>query len=77
MRPPDLLRILLNFFGSTTRPVRSAALVRNATGRLTAEEKTFIPETERPKVYRIARIWLAIYVVRDRTAIRRARSGCR
>ena len=30
-------------------------------GRLTAEEATYVPESERPKVYRNARIYLAIY----------------
>ena len=37
-------------------------MLLHAAGRLTAEEADFIPETERPKVYRTARIWLAIYV---------------
>ena len=36
-------------------------VVRNAFGRLGQEEATFIPEMERPKVYREARIWLGIW----------------
>ena len=34
---------------------------QHASGRLTAQEATFIPESERRKVYRVARVWLAIY----------------
>ena len=33
----------------------------HAAGRLTAPEATFIPDTERHKVYRTARVWLVIY----------------
>jgi fatty acid desaturase len=35
----------------------------HAGGRLTPDEKTFIPEMERPKVFLIARIWLALYAL--------------
>jgi fatty acid desaturase len=35
----------------------------HATGRLTDEEATFVPEGERSKVYRTARIYLAIYAL--------------
>jgi len=33
----------------------------HATGRLTEQEATFVPETERPKTYSTARVWLLIY----------------
>ena len=36
-------------------------MVRNAAGRLNEEEKTFIPEQEWPKLFRVARIWAAIH----------------
>lgn len=36
-------------------------LLRNALGRLGDEEKTFIPESEWPKVVREARGWVAVY----------------
>ena len=36
-------------------------MLYNAAGRIHPEEATFIPELERPKVIRAARIWLAIY----------------
>jgi fatty acid desaturase len=61
MRPPDLLRVVLNFFGSIDVPFAFADMVRNASGRLSEAEKSFIPKPEWPKVVRTARIWLAIY----------------
>ena len=60
-RPPSFLEIglaLLNLKGGL---LELAGVVRNAFGRLGAEEATFIPATERPRVYREARIWLGIY----------------
>jgi fatty acid desaturase len=36
-------------------------MVRNALGRLSADEQDYIPPAEAPKVFRIARIWLGIY----------------
>ncbi len=60
-RPPDILGLLLNLFAlkSGTHAIRIMML--HATGKLTAEEATFIPEMERWKVYVVARIYLAIF----------------
>ena len=33
----------------------------HASGRLTAPEATFVPDTERQKTYWTARVWLVIY----------------
>jgi fatty acid desaturase len=38
-------------------------LLRNAAGRLGEEEKTFIPESEWPKVVREARGWVGVYAL--------------
>jgi len=62
MRPARLVRLLGNFFGLFDVPVAFKALALHVGGRLTADEADYVPETERPKVYRTARIWLAIYV---------------
>jgi len=62
MRPPDLARVVLNFFGLLDAWHAMIDMVRNAAGNIGAEEKTFIPEQERPRAIRIARIWLTIYV---------------
>ncbi|MBU4528078.1 MAG: fatty acid desaturase family protein [Hoeflea sp.] len=61
MRPPDLAPIFLNFFGVIDAFNAMSAMVRNALGIISAEEKTFVPDSEQPKVMFIARVWLAIY----------------
>ena len=69
MRPPDLLRLVLNFFGILDVFHATIDMVRNAAGVISAEEKTFIPEQEQPRAIRIARIWLAIYIATIALAI--------
>jgi len=44
-------------------------MVRNAAGIVSAEERTFIPEQEQPKVVRTARIWMGIYAATAGVAI--------
>jgi fatty acid desaturase len=61
MRPPDLVRLLLNFFGIVDAWYSMAALLKNALGRLSDAERDFIPEMEQPKAVRIARLHIAIY----------------
>jgi fatty acid desaturase len=61
MRPPALARILANFLGLYDVPIAFRLMFLHARGKLTPDEATFIPETERFKVYRTARIWLSIY----------------
>ena len=64
MRPPDLLRAAGNFIGVfDVFWLAIPEMLRNASGRLTVSEKTFIPETEHGKVILAARTWLAIYVL--------------
>lgn len=61
-RPPDLLGILLAFFGLKSGPKEFSRIILHCFGRLTAEERTYIPEMEWSKLCRIARIWALIYV---------------
>ncbi len=61
MRPPRLLKILVNFFGVTDLPQSMALMLRHASGRLTKDEQDYIPAGEAPKVYRVARVWTGIY----------------
>ena len=58
-RPPDLKGLVLGAFA--LNPGYPAHLLRHTVGRMTADERTFIPATEFPKVYRRARIYLLIY----------------
>ncbi len=69
MRPPDLAKLILNFFGFYDMWFATIDLVRNASGRLSEEEKTFIPDMEQHRVVRTARIWAAIYVATLAAAI--------
>jgi fatty acid desaturase len=62
MRPPDLFRLVLNVFGILDVGYAVIDMLRNAAGIITPEEQSFIPDMERHKVIRVARIWLAIYV---------------
>ena len=62
-RPPKLWEIGLGFFGIMQAKVYFRKILLHVTGRLSAEEKTFIPESEWDKVYWTARVHLAIYVV--------------
>jgi fatty acid desaturase len=62
MRPPDMVKVALNFFGIIDVPLSLAAMLRYAAGRLTAAEEDFIPDSERHKVFGVARIWTAIYL---------------
>jgi fatty acid desaturase len=62
-RPPDVLSLLLNIFALKTAVLFFGKLFVHASGRLEEEETTFVPESERPKVYRNARIYLAIYAL--------------
>ncbi len=62
MRPPDLFRIALNFFGIFDAWNSWGMMLRHARGVLTSDEISFMPEIERPKVFQVARIWVAIYL---------------
>jgi fatty acid desaturase len=61
-RPPKLWEIGLSYFGIMQVKVYAKKIVLHAMGRLTAEEKTFVPESEWPVVYRTARIHCAIHL---------------
>ena len=61
MRPPALFKLALNWFGLIDAWNGLGRMLYNAAGRIHPEEATFIPESEQPKVIRVARIWTAIY----------------
>jgi len=62
MRPPDLVRVVLNVFGIVDVWYAIGDMLRNAAGNLSPAEKSFIPGPEQHKVVRVARIWTAIHV---------------
>jgi MocE subfamily Rieske [2Fe-2S] domain protein len=60
-RPPDLKAMVMTFFGLRVYPNYFRAVLSHCAGRMSADEKTFIPSTEFARVYRNARIYAAIY----------------
>ncbi len=62
MRPPDLLRVLLNVFGILDVWYSLTGLVKNAFGIYSADERDFIPASEIPKGVFAARVHVLIYV---------------
>ena len=69
MRPPEMLKVCLNFFGILDLPQALLAMLRYASGRLTGAEKNFIPEAEQGKVFTVARVWLVIYAATIATCL--------
>ena len=63
MRPPALWHIAANFFGIFDVPLAFKHMIIHASGRLTPQEATFVPESEHRKTYWTARAWLLIYAV--------------
>ena len=61
MRPPDLARMILNVFGITDVLHLVPRMFLHASGRIHPEEAPYLREQDRRAVFRIARIWLAIY----------------
>jgi len=59
--PTDLFSMALNVFAIKNGPRELIAVLRNAMGQLDAEEKTFVPETEWPRLVKEARVWVAVY----------------
>lgn len=60
-RPPNFFALFLRFFGINTTITFFRLVLLHITGRLTAEEKTFIPESEYGKVVFRARVYIVIY----------------
>jgi len=69
MRPARLAKLLVNYFGLVDVPTAFWLMFRHAAGRLTADEADYVPESERNRVYRTARVHLAVYAVTIALAI--------
>ena len=61
-RPPNITALIMGFFNLGVYPFYFGKLFRHSLGRMSDDEKTFIPESEFPKIYLKARISVAIYV---------------
>jgi Na+-transporting NADH:ubiquinone oxidoreductase subunit F len=61
-RPPDLTAIVMSFFNLGVYQRYFSHIVLHSFGRMSADEKMYIPEVEFPRIYRRARVYVAIYV---------------
>jgi fatty acid desaturase len=62
MKPIELFRIFLNFFGILDALSGWAKMIRYTFGSIDPEVMDYVPEMERGRMLRVARIWTAIYV---------------
>lgn len=60
-RPPDIIGTVLDLFFIKSGLKMIGLILRNATGNLNADGRHFIPESEKPKVVRSSRIYVAIF----------------
>lgn len=61
MRPPDLARLAINLLGIVDVWHLIRRLACHASGRIHAEEAPYLRAQDYPQVFRVARIWVAIY----------------
>ena len=61
MRPPDLLRIALNFFGILDTYSLLKRMTYHASGQIDVQEGVYLRQSDYAKVFMVARIWLLIY----------------
>ncbi len=61
MRPPVLIKVILAYVGILDVWEAMKMMLINASGRITDEEKSFIPEMEWHKVILVARIWVLVH----------------
>ena len=69
MRPPDLIDIGLKFIGIVDVYQAFGRMFLHASGRVHADEATYVTEKDHPRIFRVARIWLAVYVATILTAL--------
>lgn len=62
-RPPSLWMMALSVFNLPLAWKTFSGVARHAIGRMSAQEQDFIPESEWPKVFRAARIWVVVYAL--------------
>ncbi|MEM7242481.1 MAG: fatty acid desaturase [Pseudomonadota bacterium] len=63
MRPPDLVRLSLNFFGILDVWMLTQRMLLHAAGRLHPDEATYLRVQDHAKVFLTARIWIGIYAI--------------
>ncbi len=62
-RPPDIKGLILNLFNFSGYKTFFPKLIQHSLGRISEDEKTYIPTSEFPKIILHARVYLGIYAV--------------
>ena len=62
-RPPNLRKMFLGVFSIPSYQKYFTQILTHTTGRMLPEEKTYIPESEFPKIYFRARLYVIIYAI--------------
>ncbi len=68
-RPPSFLTLGLNALHIRNAIAEFRKVILHSFGRVTAAERDYIPDSEFPKVFRTARVWLAVYAAVIATAV--------
>lgn len=63
MRPPALLKWVLNYLGIVDSYLSLAVLLRQAIGVVSLDEQSYIPQQEQPKAIFAARVHILIYAI--------------
>ena len=61
-RPPDIKGIIMNLFAFKSFPREFRRWMLHIVGRIDAQERQYIPESEFGKVFMVARVWMIIYL---------------
>lgn len=62
MRPPNFVKVLINFIGLVDFWYGAEAILLNSAGRLSADEMAFTAGSERQNAIKVARVHLSLYV---------------
>jgi len=68
-RPPNVKALLLGIFNLPVYRAYFPRIIRHCLGKMDPEEETFIPESEYPKIFFKARIYVPIYAAVIATAL--------
>ena len=60
-RPPDIKALIMGFFNLGVYPKYFKHILLHSLGRMTPDERTFVPESEFPKVCFRARVYVLVY----------------
>ena len=69
MVPPAALRLLLNLVGLPDTIDSLRRMTGHVLGRLQPDEALYVPEHDQHRVFTVARVWLAIYLLTGAAAL--------